>query len=119
MVAQDDGIESFHGIGRAWLGGLQQVALGDHLRVRLRETGWLIRNDTPLPVVCFSHPDIQRGVLTTGKILEGIYARGKVWISDVVLGGQERVLRACITSFRSGESDIECLIEELEHARRM
>lgn len=97
----------------------RQAALGDHLRVRLRETGWLIRNETPLPVVCFSHQDIQRGVLTTGKILEGIYARGKVWISDVVLGGQKRVLRACITSFRSDESDIESLIEELEHARRM
>ena len=97
----------------------RQAALGDHLRVRLRETGWRIRNETPLPVVCFSHPDNLRGVLTTGKILESIYARGKVWISDVVLGGQERVLRACITSFRSDESDIECLIEELENARRM
>ncbi len=96
-----------------------QAAMGDLLRVRLRETGWLIRNETPLPVVCFSHPDIQSGSLTTGKILEAIYARGRVWISDVVLGGQERVLRACITSFRSNESDIECLIAELEHARRL
>lgn len=97
----------------------RQAKLGDHLRLRLRETGWLIRNETPLPVVCFSHPDIQRGILTTAKILHGIYIRGKVWISDVVLGGQERVLRACITSFRSDESDIECLIEELEHARNV
>ncbi len=32
----------------------RQTALGDYLRGRLRETGWLIRNDTPLPVVCFS-----------------------------------------------------------------
>jgi glutamate/tyrosine decarboxylase-like PLP-dependent enzyme len=94
-----------------------QAALGDLLRIRLREAGWLIRNETPLPVVCFSHPDIQSGGLTTGKILETIYARGRVWISDVILGGQERVLRACITSFRSNESDIECLIEELERAR--
>ncbi len=96
----------------------RQAALCDHLRARLRESGWLIRNETPLPVVCFSHPDVQGGVLTTGEILERIYARGKVWISDVVLGGKERVLRACITSYRSDESDIECLIEELEHARR-
>ncbi len=97
----------------------RQADLGRHLRLRLQETGWLIRNETPLPVVCFSHPDIQRGILTTGNILKGIYARGKVWISDVVLGGRERVLRACITSFRSDESDIECLIEELEHVRSM
>jgi glutamate/tyrosine decarboxylase-like PLP-dependent enzyme len=97
----------------------RQATLGDCLRVRLRESGWLIRNETPLPVVCFTHPEVQRGVLTTDRILESIYARGKVWISDVVLGGLERVLRACITSFRSDEPDIECLIEELERARRM
>ena len=96
----------------------RQAAIGDLLRLRLAETGWLIRNQTPLPVVCFSHPNIQSGELTTGEILETIYARGRVWISDVVLGGQERVLRACITSFRTDEADIEELIAELEHARR-
>jgi hypothetical protein len=48
-----------------------------------------------------------------------IYDHGRVWISDVILGGRERVLRACITSFRSNQSDIECLIEELEAVRRM
>ncbi len=97
----------------------RQADLGDHLRMRLKKTGWLIRNETPLPVVCFSHPDIQSGIISTGKILEEIYARGKVWISDVVLGGEERVLRACITSFHSDESDIEYLIDELERSRRM
>ena len=95
-----------------------QTAMGDLLRVRLRQAGWLICNQTPLPVVCFSHPDIQRRMLTTGDILATIYARGRVWISDVVLGGQERVLRACITSFHTNERDIECLIDELELARQ-
>lgn len=97
----------------------RQAAMGERLRVRLRETGWLIRNETPLPVVCFSHPDLQSGGLAPSQLLETIYARGRVWISEVVLGGQERVLRACITSFRTDESDVECLIEELEHARRL
>ena len=94
-----------------------QAAMGDHLRARLRETGWLIRNQTPLPVVCFSHPDLQAGHLTPSQMLETIYARGRVWISEVALGGEEHVLRACITSFRTEEADIECLIEELEAAR--
>jgi len=96
-----------------------QAAMGHYLRGRLRETGWLILNETPLPVVCFSHDDIATGKLTTGQVLEAIYARGRVWISDVVLGGRERVLRACITSFHSNEADIECLIEELERARQL
>ncbi len=30
-----------------------QTAMGDRLRERLREEGWAIVNDTPLPVVCF------------------------------------------------------------------
>ena len=95
-----------------------QARMGDTLRQRLRQTGWLVVNDTRLPVVCFTHPDIRDGRLATRQILKTIYQRGRVWISDVVLGGQERVLRACITSFRSDETDIECLIGELEHARR-
>jgi hypothetical protein len=70
-----------------------------------------------LPVVCFSHPDIQSGHLITTAILNTIYNRGRVWISDVLLGSRERVLRACITSYRTDETDIECLIEELEYTR--
>ena len=64
-------------------------------------------------------PDIRSGRFTTSDILEVIYARANVWISDVVLGEQERVLRACITSFRSDETDINCLIKELDYARNV
>jgi glutamate/tyrosine decarboxylase-like PLP-dependent enzyme len=95
----------------------RQAKMGDLLRLRLEESGWLIRNQTALPVVCFSHLEIQSGKLTTGGILKEIYRRGQVWISDVLLGGQERVLRACITSFHTDQTDIECLIDELELAR--
>jgi glutamate/tyrosine decarboxylase-like PLP-dependent enzyme len=95
----------------------RQARMGDVLRRRLAETGWLIRNETPLPVVCFTHPDIQSGRVTTAGVLESIYTRGQVWISEVVLGGQAKVLRACITSYRTDEADIDCLIDELELAR--
>lgn len=96
----------------------RQARLGDDLREQLRQTGWIIVNNTQLPVVCFSHPDIREGSITTGQILQKIYERNRVWISDVVLGGKERVLRACITSFNSDHDDVECLIEELECARQ-
>lgn len=66
----------------------------------------------------FTHPDIRQGLLSTREILQSIYERGHVWISDVVLGKQERVLRACITSFHTTESDIECLLEEIEYGRQ-
>jgi glutamate/tyrosine decarboxylase-like PLP-dependent enzyme len=112
MSLAELGVEGYAGLIE------HQADMGSFLRTRLGETGWIVRNETPLPVVCFSHPDIQNRHLTTGKILETIYARRRVWISDVVLGGQERVLRACITSFDTREPDIECLIEELELARQ-
>ena len=88
------------------------------LRERLYQLSWEVVNETKLPVVCFTHPDIQQGLLSTSEILQTMYERGHVWISDVVLGKQERVLRACITSFHTNESDIECLLEEIKYARQ-
>jgi glutamate/tyrosine decarboxylase-like PLP-dependent enzyme len=96
----------------------RQAQMGDYLRERLRQLGWEVVNETMLPVVCFTHPDIRQGLLSTREILQTIYERGHVWISDVVLGKQERVLRACITSFHTTESDIECLLEEIEYGRQ-
>lgn len=96
----------------------RQAQMGDYLRRRLRQCGWEVVNETKLPVACFTHLDIQQGLLSTGEILQTLYERGQVWISDVVLSNQGRVLRACITSFHTNESDIECLLEEIEFGRR-
>ena len=96
-----------------------QARMGDFLRERLLRDGWQLVNHTRLPVVCFTHPDIRAGRCRTRDVLKTIYQRGRVWISDVVLEGQQRVLRACITSFESNEADVECLLEELEHARSL
>jgi glutamate/tyrosine decarboxylase-like PLP-dependent enzyme len=95
----------------------RQARMGDLLRAKLTGAGWVIANETVLPLICFTHDDIRSGRRTTGDILQTIYSRGNTWISDVVLGGKERVLRACITSFRTDESDIEALMQELEFAR--
>lgn len=93
-----------------------QAAMGDHLRARLADAGWLLVNATPLPVVCFTHPAIRAGGRTTRDVLDVVYARGHAWISDVLLGGRERVLRACITSYRTMPNDVDVLMAELEHA---
>jgi glutamate/tyrosine decarboxylase-like PLP-dependent enzyme len=95
----------------------RQTDMGDRLRARLHAAGWTIANDTALPLVCFTHDDIVAGRTSTADILRHVYARGRVWISDVVLGGRARVLRACITSFRTCEEDVKCLVDEIELAR--
>jgi aromatic-L-amino-acid/L-tryptophan decarboxylase len=93
-----------------------QAAMGDLLRSELAAAGWIVCNDTRLPVVCFTHADIRTGRLRTTGMLDALYARGRVWISDVAFGG-EQVLRACITSYRTDASDIDCLLGELEEVR--
>lgn len=96
-----------------------QANLADYLRERLQQKGWQVRNQTALPVVCFTHPDLHAGRHTTKTLLARIYERGNVWLSDVVLGEREPLLRACVTSFRSTPSDIDYLVQELEAVRQV
>jgi aromatic-L-amino-acid/L-tryptophan decarboxylase len=79
-----------------------------------RSFGWVVVNDTPLPVICFTRPEVQRGDVTTDEILATLNERGRVWISQVTPTGAPPVLRACITSYRTDESDLGCLVEDLE-----
>lgn len=94
-----------------------QARMGDALRTKLTAAGWIVVNDTMLPVVCATHEDIRSGRRTTTDIVRSIQSRGRVWISDVHLGGREKALRACVTSFRTVDEDLDVLISELERAR--
>jgi len=85
-----------------------QARMGDELRKSLKRSGWRIVNKTPLPLVCFT-----RDGLITAKFLAALYERQIAWMSEVQLGDSALVLRACITSFRTTESDIECVVREM------
>jgi aromatic-L-amino-acid/L-tryptophan decarboxylase len=91
--------------------------MGDVLRTKLARAGWTVVNDTVLPLVCMTHDDIRCGRCTTADVVRLIQARGRVWVSDVVLGRREPAVRACITSFRTNEEDLDVLVDELERAR--
>lgn len=90
----------------------RQADLGDKLRQRLRDAGWEIVNDTPLPVVCFTNPALRDGRPEPTTVVERIQARGECWISSLPWRG-EPVLRACITSYHTTEVDLDALISEL------
>ena len=87
-----------------------QFAMGNYLLQRLRETGWTIENSSPLPIVCFSHPDSKCSI---EEILNRVKHRRKCWISQVSLENEHSALRACITSYRTRKEDIDILIDEL------
>ncbi len=86
----------------------RQTRMGNVLRESLRRAGWQIVNDTPLPLVCFT-----RDGLDTAKFLTALHARQIARMSEVRLGGGAPVLRACITSFRTTEADIEYVVSEM------
>ncbi len=85
-----------------------QARMGDLLRAALRDTGWRIVNRSPLPVVCFT-----RDGLDTGAFLAALYQRQIAWMSEVRLAGGAPVLRACVTSFRTTESDVAWVVREM------
>ena len=95
-----------------------QTAMGDLLREKLREAGWAVTNDTPLPVVCFvdSGPEGRSAAFLEG-VKEHVVASGEAWISTVVLGELGPALRACITNYQTGPEDLDALVAALGRAR--
>ena len=92
--------------------------LGDALRARLREAGWRLVNETPLPVVCAVPAEAADARDSVGALVREVQRGGRAWVSEVVLAGRQRAVRLCITSFRTTERDLDVVVEELERARR-
>jgi glutamate/tyrosine decarboxylase-like PLP-dependent enzyme len=94
-----------------------QAAMGNELRARLRERGWQVVNDTPLPLVCFTHPAIRAGRVGAGDVVARMLASEGVWLSRARYRNED-VLRACVTSYLTQASDVAALVEEAERAVR-
>lgn len=102
-----------------WGAVVERMAdLGDALRARLREAGWETVNETPLPVVCATHADLRGGKGSVAAVVQEVQRSGRAWVSEVVLAGNRRAVRMCITSFRTTEADLDAVVEELERARQ-
>ncbi|HVF60149.1 MAG TPA: aminotransferase class V-fold PLP-dependent enzyme [Thermoanaerobaculia bacterium] len=99
----------------------EQTRLGQRLRALLVADGWEIVNDTPLPLVCFVDGRGPEG--RTAEALEevaaAVVASGAAWINVVRLGEIGPALRACITNYRTRESDLEALMRALAGAREL
>jgi len=86
----------------------RQASMGELLRDLLQCNGWRIVNTTPLPVVCFT-----REGLDTSKFLADLYRHQIAWMSEVRLGDSPPVVRACITSFRTTQQDLEWVVKKM------
>ncbi len=85
-----------------------QARMGDALRESLERDGWSIVNRTPLPLVCFTQPG-----LDVRRFLSNLHAQQIAWMSEVRFGAAAPVVRACVTSFRTTESDIAWVVQEM------
>src|SRR5258708_3385877 len=86
-----------------------QAAIGNELRARLRERGWRVVNDSPLPLVCFTHPAIRAGKVSAGDVVARMLSFECVWLSKVRLRNED-VLRACVTSYLTQASDVRAVV---------
>jgi glutamate/tyrosine decarboxylase-like PLP-dependent enzyme len=87
-----------------------QTELGRMLRAKLREAGWDVVNQTPLPVVCFAPVS---GSESPSEIVNRVVQSGVAWISLAALPTGAPVIRACITNYRTSEGDIDQLLHAL------
>lgn len=92
------------------------AAMGRALRTKLAAAGWRVCVETPLPVVCFTHDAIDAGRTTTSDIARAVNASAAAWISPTELADGRRVVRACITSHRTVETDLDALVAALAKA---
>ena len=99
----------------------RQVDNGRRLAVLLEADGWAVVNGDQPALVCFENPAwgglerAERGRLYLA-IAEAVVGGGGSWISVTRTVGRP-VLRACITSYRTGETDLQRLVDALHKAR--
>jgi glutamate/tyrosine decarboxylase-like PLP-dependent enzyme len=91
----------------------RQFSLAARLREGLAERGWTIRNaQGRLPVVVFDDP----GGRDSADLARWLEHDGTVWLGHVKFENR-LVLRACITSYLTGQADIDILLDRLDAAR--
>jgi len=112
------GLKVFMALAEVGTEGLERLIdhqsnLGELLRDRLGAAGFEVVHDTPLPVVCFTHPRLGDGADTPGRVAKRVTQTGRVWLSAVTLPRVGQTLRACITSYRTEPGDLDVLVAEV------
>jgi len=89
-----------------------QIILAKYLRDQLMAAGWIIKNDTILPIVCFTHKVINGNAALTTILNDQIVKSGQAWCSTYPIHG-ELCIRACIINYATTQEDIDKFIQLL------
>lgn len=98
-----------------------QVVMSERLAELLEADGWRVVNGPSLALVCFEHPEwadleIEEIARRNDVVARDVVDSGTSWISPTRTVGRP-VLRACITSYRTREPDLQRLVASLHTAR--
>ena len=89
-----------------------QTEMGRYLKSQLLKNEWIIKNNTDLPVICFTKKEFETDANFTKEILDKILSNGKSWLSVYPIKGIS-TFRVCITNYNTTEKEIDELIDEL------
>lgn len=96
----------------------QQLSLADLLHRSLQQRGWQVLNESPVGVVCFSHPGLRQDAALTDWLYQLTLQKGDFWLSTYSIRGV-KAFRACITSTHTTEEDVEALVDFLDSTLRI
>jgi glutamate/tyrosine decarboxylase-like PLP-dependent enzyme len=89
-----------------------QATVADHLRQQLRAHGFTILNDSPLLVVCFTHPRLADAA-AHDRVAARLRHDQTAWISRTILAGRTVALRACVSSYETQLDDIDAFVRAI------
>ena len=92
--------------------------MGELMRKKLSDHGWLIFNNTPLPVICFGKKQFLNNDQLAHHLCSEIIQSGEAWLSVYTVNGV-RALRICITNYNTTEFELDKLILVLERSWRV
>lgn len=89
----------------------KQVEIGLKLKSMLQEKGWIIKNNSILPIICFTRESYHSKEMTA--IVDKINTSGKAWVSSYPIHGID-TCRVCITNYATGDLELNELINILD-----
>lgn len=91
----------------------REAALGDQLRAMLRQAGWEIVNDTPLPVVCAIHPAMRSGAFSAEDAVDYLDLEGVLAKPEALRPNEPHALRLGLISRQSDVHSLGYVVERL------
>lgn len=86
------------------------IRLGRYFSKVFRKANWEVIQVSALPILCFTHPDLQNRNANVQAICDEVVGSGKAWISTYKIH-EKLYFRACIINSDTQEQHIDRLLE--------